>query len=92
MITKSDLQKIYQWGLKSRFPLKLAPTTKGYTNKDIFICGLKFVRKNVNIRKNLMDQEIYDILKKHKAFRTSHTENVEFFRFLLLNHILHQGK
>ena len=56
MITKSDLQKIYQWGLKTKFPLKLAPTTKGYTNKDIFICGLKFVRKNVNIRKNLMDK------------------------------------
>ena len=64
MITKSDLQKIYQWGLKTKFPLKLAPTTKGYTNKDIFICGLKFVRKNVNIRKNLMNKEIYDILKK----------------------------
>ena len=63
MITKSDLQKIYQWGLKTKFPLKLAPTTKGYTNKDIFICGFKFVRKNVNIRKNLMDQEIYDIIK-----------------------------
>ena len=31
MITKSDLQKIYQWGLKTKFPLKLAPTTKGYT-------------------------------------------------------------
>ena len=45
MITKSDLQKIYQWGLKTKFPLKLAPTTKGYTNKDIFICGLSlFVR------------------------------------------------
>ena len=43
--------------------MKLAPTTKGYTNKDIFICGLKFVRKNVNIRKNLMDKEIYNILK-----------------------------
>ena len=63
MISKTDLQKIYQWGLKTKFPLKLAPTTKGYTNKDIFICGLKFVRKNVNIKKNLMTKEIYDIIK-----------------------------
>ena len=34
MISKTDLNKIYEWGLKTKFPLKLAPTTKGYTNKE----------------------------------------------------------
>ena len=73
MISKTDLQKIYQWGLKTKFPLKLAPTTKGYTNKDIFICGLKFVRKNVNIRKNLMDEDVYNILKDDDILYATYT-------------------
>ena len=51
MISQKQLLDLYEWGMNTKFPLKKAPTTKGYTNKDIFICGLKFVRKNTNIRK-----------------------------------------
>ena len=49
MISKSDLDILYKWASTSEFPLKKAPTTVGYTNKDIYICGLKYIRKNVNI-------------------------------------------
>lgn len=63
MITHKDLTDLYNWAKDKEFPVKKAPTTKGYTNKDIYICGLKFVRKNVNIRRNLMTDRVYDILK-----------------------------
>ena len=35
----------------------------GYTNKDIYICGLKYIRKNVNIRKSMMTDAVSNIMK-----------------------------
>ena len=64
MISKSDLIEIYNWASQVQFPLKKAPTSVGYSNKDIYICGLKFIRKNVNIRKTLMTDIVYNIMKK----------------------------
>tara|TARA_B100000902_G_scaffold366639_1_gene388558 strand:- start:25 stop:510 length:486 start_codon:yes stop_codon:yes gene_type:complete len=63
MISNKDLIDLYNCAKDKEFPVKKAPTTKGYTNKDIYICGLKFVRKNVNIRRNLMTQRIIDIME-----------------------------
>ena len=63
MISNKDLVDLYNWSKDIKFPLKKAPTSTHYSNKDIYICGLKFVRKNVNIRKNLMTELIYDIIK-----------------------------
>ena len=63
MISKIDLDILYKWASTSKFPLKKAPTTVGYTNKDIYICGLKYIRKNVNIRKSMMTDAVYNIMK-----------------------------
>ena len=63
MISKSDLDILYKWASTSEFPLKKAPTTVGYTNKDIYICGLKYIRKNINIRKSMMTDAVYKIMK-----------------------------
>ena len=63
MITRKNLDKLYDWATDSSFPLKKAPTSTNYSNKDIYICGLKFVRKNINIKKNLMTNEVYNIIK-----------------------------
>ena len=63
MITRKNLDKLYNWARDNSFPLKKAPTSTHYSNKYIYICGLKFVRKNTNIKKNLMSEEIYKILK-----------------------------
>ena len=63
MISKIDLDILYKWASTSKFPLKKAPTTVGYTNKDIYICGLKYIRKNVNIRKSMMTDPVYNIMK-----------------------------
>ena len=61
MITRKNLDKLYDWARDKSFPLKKAPTSTHYSNKDIYICGLKFVCKNTNIKKNLMSEEIYII-------------------------------
>ena len=63
MISKSDLEEVYKWASTTEFPLKKAPTTIGYTNKDIYICGLKYIRKNINIRKSMMTDAVYNIMK-----------------------------
>jgi aspartyl/asparaginyl beta-hydroxylase (cupin superfamily) len=60
MITKKDLEELYQWAKKSEFPLKQAPTVEGYANKTISYCWLKGVGKTVMIRKKLMN----DIVSK----------------------------
>tara|TARA_B100001093_G_scaffold272169_1_gene260129 strand:+ start:2265 stop:2750 length:486 start_codon:yes stop_codon:yes gene_type:complete len=73
MISQKQLLDLYEWGMNTKFPLKKAPTTKGYTNKDIFICGLKFVRKNTNIRKNLMNDTVYDILNNDDILYATYT-------------------
>ena len=63
MLTKDNLKQLYKWASQSKFPLKKAPTTVGYSNKDIYICGLKYIRKNINIRKSLMTESVYNIMK-----------------------------
>jgi len=73
MITRKNLNDLYSWGMETKFPLKKAPTTKGYTNKDIYICGLKFVRKNVNIRSNLMSDRVHEILKDDDILYATYT-------------------
>jgi aspartyl/asparaginyl beta-hydroxylase (cupin superfamily) len=62
-ITRKDLDTLYVWAKQTNFPLKKAPTTEGYTNKDIFISWLKGVGKTINIRKKLMTDEVYRIFE-----------------------------
>ena len=50
-------------GILFKVSTKKAPTTTGYTNKDIYICGLKYIRKNINIRKSMMTDSVYSIMK-----------------------------
>ena len=58
MITRKNLDKLYNWARDNSFPLKKAPTSTHYSNKDIYICGLKFVRKNTNIKYDKIIQRI----------------------------------
>ena len=55
MITRKDLSDVYDWASHRKFPMKGNPSSPNYTNKKIYSCQLKFVRKNVNIRKSLMN-------------------------------------
>ena len=74
MITKKELQKIYEWAKQTHFPLKKAPTSEGYSNKDIYISWLKGAGKKVFIRKKIMTDEVADIfLKDEIIFATFST-------------------
>ena len=74
MITKKELQKIYEWAKQTHFPLKKAPTAEGYSNKDIYISWLKGAGKKVFIRKKIMTDEVADIfLKDEIIFATFST-------------------
>ena len=58
MITRKNLDDLYNWALKGNFPMKGNPTSPNYSNKKIYICQFKFVRKSMSIRKKLMTDEI----------------------------------
>lgn len=63
MLTKEELNKLYEWSKQTRFPLKKAPTTDGYCNKVIQHCWIKSTAKAVLIRKNLMPKDILKIFE-----------------------------
>jgi hypothetical protein len=41
MISKSDLDTLYHWAKDCEFPMKIAPTVEGYSNKEISHCWIK---------------------------------------------------
>ena len=72
MITRKNLDDLYNWALKGNFPMKGNPTSPNYSNKKIYICQFKFVRKSMNIRKKLMNDEIYQIYKNDEILNSNY--------------------
>ena len=72
MITRKNLDDLYNWALKGNFPMKGNPTSPNYSNKKIYICQFKFVRKSTNIRKKLMTDEIYEIYKNDDILNSNY--------------------
>ena len=52
--------------------MKGNPTSPNYSNKKIYICQFKFVRKSMNIRKKLMTDEIYEIFKNDEILNSNY--------------------
>ena len=61
MISKENLQDLYKWGKKTKFPLKKAPTIDGYSNMDIDYYWIKSVKKSTIIRSKFLTDEIKKI-------------------------------
>ena len=72
MITRKNLDNLYNWALKGNFPMKGNPTSPNYSNKKIYICQFKFVRKSMSIRKKLMTDEIYQIYKNDEILNSNY--------------------
>ena len=72
MITRKNLDDLYNWALKGNFPMKGNPSSPNYSNKKIYICQFKFVRKSMNIRKKLMTDEIYEIFKNDEILNSNY--------------------
>ena len=72
MITRKNLDDLYNWALKGNFPMKGNPTSPNYSNKKIYICQFKFIRKSMNIRKKLMNDKIYEIYKNDEILNSNY--------------------
>tara|TARA_S200000501_G_scaffold269641_1_gene253362 strand:+ start:3570 stop:4046 length:477 start_codon:yes stop_codon:yes gene_type:complete len=73
MITKKNLNELYKWASNRQFPMKGDLTSPDYTNKTIYSCQLKFVRKNVHIRKKLMNDKVYEIYKNDEILNSMYS-------------------
>lgn len=73
MITRKELEELYKWSSNTKFPMKGNPTSPNYTNKKIYSCQLKFVRKNINIRKKLMTDSVYKIYKNDEILNSMYS-------------------
>ena len=72
MISKLNLIEFYNWASQCNFPMKGNPTTEDYSNRKIYVCQLKCVRKNLNIRKKLMTDRIYEIYKNDDILNSNY--------------------
>ena len=41
MITKKEMDCLFRWARKTQFPMKIAPTAEGYSNKQIYHSWIK---------------------------------------------------
>jgi aspartyl/asparaginyl beta-hydroxylase (cupin superfamily) len=64
MITLHELNTLYKWASSQKFPIRKAPTSEGYSNKEIQYCWFKGVGNGVTIRKKLMPEEVLQIYEK----------------------------
>ena len=76
MITKKDIKDLYKWSSSRNFPMKGNLSSPNYTNKKIYSCQIKFVRKNVNIRKSLMNDKIYQIYKNEEILNSMYSISI----------------
>ena len=72
-ISKNDLENLYKWSKKTKFPLKKAPTTDGYSNKVIPHSWIKSRAKTTLIRKNLMTEDIFQIFQNDEILYSGYS-------------------
>ena len=73
MITKNDLENLYNWAKAIEFPVKKAPTIDGYSNKDIDYYWIKSVKKTTIIRDKLMTDEVRKIYQNKDILFSNYT-------------------
>ena len=73
MLTRNDLNILYEWAKNTKFPCKKAPTIDGYSNKVIDYYWLKSVKKSTIIRQKYMSDEVYEIYKNEDILFSNYT-------------------
>ena len=73
MLTREDLNVLYEWAKDTKFPCKKAPTIDGYSNKIIDYYWLKSVKKSTIIRQKYMSDEVYEIYKNDEILFSNYT-------------------
>jgi len=70
MLTTEELDIIYEWGMTTELPYRMAPTAEGYSNQPIGMCWLKGTGKGFHgVRESLIDDKrVIDILSKMRYY------------------------
>ena len=64
MITKLDLQRLYEWASDTDFPLKKEGITSKYMGYEILICYLKYGKKRTLYLHKPISKSVFDIIVK----------------------------
>ena len=68
MITKTDIQRLYEWATNTNFPLKKEGITSKYMGYEILICYLKYGMKKTFYPHKLISKSIINIIDKPEIF------------------------
>jgi len=74
MITKSHLQRLYQWSLNTDFPLKKEGITSNYMGYEILICYLKYGKKKIFYPHKSLSKSIFDIIVKPEIYSLTYIQ------------------
>ena len=66
MITKIDLDCLYNWAKDINFPIKNAPTSEGYSNQVVKHYWLKSTIKTTLIRKRIMPENVFELYQNEE--------------------------
>ena len=68
MITKLDLQRLYEWASNTNFPLNKKVLNKNIWDDEIIICYLKYGKKRIFYPHKSISESVFDIAVKSEIF------------------------
>ena len=74
MITKLDLQRLYEWASNTNFPLRKEGITSNYMGYEILICYLKYGKKKIFYPHKSLSESIFDILIKPEIYSLTYIQ------------------
>jgi len=74
MITKLDLQRLYEWASNTNFPLKKEGITSNYMGYEILICYLKYGKRKIFYPHKSLSESIFDILVKPEIYSLTYIQ------------------
>ena len=74
MITKLDLQRLYEWESNTNFPLKKEGITSNYMGYEILICYLKYGKRKIFYPHKSLSESIFDILVKSEIYSLTYIQ------------------
>tara|TARA_R100000455_G_scaffold22860_1_gene11947 strand:+ start:31 stop:516 length:486 start_codon:yes stop_codon:yes gene_type:complete len=74
MITKLDLQRLYEWASNTNFPLRKEGITSNHMGYEILICYLKYGKKKIFYPHKSLSESIFDILVKPEIYSLTYIQ------------------
>ena len=74
MITKLDLQRLYEWASNTNFPLRKEGITSNHMGYEILICYLKYGKRKIFYPHKSLSESIFDILVKPEIYSLTYIQ------------------